>query len=392
VTAASINADLRRARVAVTSTFGAHAFVAGTIGPWIPRLKASAGLDAGGLGIALFGFATGLVSGTRLAGPLTRRFGARRVVRIGIPAHAVALSLLPLSGGLVALTGSFVVVGIVSGLLDVAMNDEAAAVEESMGHRVMSSMHATWSVSMLAGAAVASLGLAAGLSIRTYVPGVTVLVIAVTFPILRWLPRRPSTAPGERTDTAPAQSSSFARVALLCIIAGASFMTEGIAAEWSAVYLHEGLGAASAVAGFGVVAFSAGMALSRLIGDRLAERLSASVVVGVGAAVGGAALAASIVARGPALTIAALAALGLGLGPAVPLAFSAAARIPLGHGRTALSTAVTAGYVGSIVGPLIVGLTAEVASLGAAFVVPVVMCAAIAATARATSAPRSPRS
>jgi MFS family permease len=57
-----------------------------------------------------------------------------------------------------------------------------------------------------------------------------------------------------------------------------------------------------------------------------------------------------------------------------------------------LSIAVTAGYLGSIVGPLIVGLTAEVAGLRAAFVVPVVMCAAIAAAARATSAPRSPRS
>ena len=58
-----------RSRIAVTATFAAHALVAGSVGPWIPRLKAESTLDAAGLGLALTGYAVGLVLGTRLAGP-----------------------------------------------------------------------------------------------------------------------------------------------------------------------------------------------------------------------------------------------------------------------------------------------------------------------------------
>jgi hypothetical protein len=49
-----------------------------------------------------------------------------------------------------------------------------------------------------------------------------------------------------------------------------------------------------------------------------------------------------------------------------------------------LPIVVTAGYVGSIVGPLLVGLIADQTSLRTAFVVPVVACAVAALAAGAT--------
>src|SRR5512134_1913506 len=106
-----------RSRVAVAATFSAHAIVAGTVGPWVPRVKADAGLDAGGLGIALAGYALGLVAGTRVAGPALRRSGARPTVRLGIPLLAAALAMLPLAGGLGALIVIFGALGLASGAL-----------------------------------------------------------------------------------------------------------------------------------------------------------------------------------------------------------------------------------------------------------------------------------
>jgi hypothetical protein len=68
---------------------------------------------------------------------------------------------------------------------------------------------------------------------------------------------------------------------------------------------------------------------------------------------------------------------GLGLGAVVPIAFSAS-------GTTgALGRVVTLSYVGSIVGPAAIGLAAEAAGLRAALVIPLVLCAVIAAGARA---------
>jgi fucose permease len=164
-------------------------------------------------------------------------------------------------------------------------------------------------------------------------------------------------------------------------------MSEGIAAEWSAVYLRESVGATAAVAASAVVAFSSGMTIARFAGDRLADRLGSGTVVRIGPTVGGVALAVAIgMAEVPA-TIVALVVLGLGLGPAVPLAFSAAARVRWSD-RTALPLAVTAGYTGSIVGPLLVGVTAELTSLRIAFAIPVAMCIVIAVAAPSTDRPR----
>jgi fucose permease len=90
-----VRSRFRSARIAVTTTFAVHAVVAGSLGPWIPRLKARSDLDAAGLGLALTGFAAGLVVGTRLAGPAMRRVGGRATVRAGVPLLGAAFAVFP---------------------------------------------------------------------------------------------------------------------------------------------------------------------------------------------------------------------------------------------------------------------------------------------------------
>jgi MFS family permease len=390
-TADGARPDFPRERAAVTVTFAAHAVAAGTLGPWIPRLKADAGLDEAGLGLALAGFAVGLVAGTRLAGPLLRRIGGRRVVRGGIPALAATLALLSLAGGSASLTAAFAAFGIASGVLDVAMNTEAVAVEGRFGRRVMSAMHGTWSVSVLAGAAIASAGVAAGVPIEIHLSVIGALLVAASFPALRWLPAPLDAGPTEGpAPTGPSERSWSRRIVLLCLIAFASFLSEGVAIDWSAVYLRGSVGSGAAIAGLGVVAFSAGMAASRFAGDRLATRFGPARLVRAGASVAGIALAVALALGGTAPTIAGFALVGLGLGPVVPAAFSAAGAIARPGGRTALGVVVTAGYLGSILGPLAVGFIADLENLRVALVVPVAMCAAAALAASAVGERRGP--
>ena len=385
-----IRAPFRRARIAVTTTFAVHAVVAGSLGPWIPRLKARSALDAAGLGIALTGFAGGLVVGTRLAGPAIRRFGGRTTVRVGVPLLALAFAVLPSVRGLPALFAAFAGLGLVSGVLDVAMNAQAVDVEQRYGRRVMSAMHGTWSVSMLGGAAMASVAVATGVDIAAYFLAIAVLLVAASFPLLRWL-----LSPHEvRDEVMPVDIDAdrrIRRVVLLSLIAFVAFMTEGIAAEWSAVYLNEGVGTSVATAGLGVVAFAAGMATSRFVIDRSLERFEASAVVRLGEAVGALALASALVLNVSAVSIAAFLLLGLGVGPAVPLAFRAAGRLGLDGRRSALGVVLTAGYVGSILGPIAVGFTADEVGYRAAFVIPVIACVIVVAVAGAVRESGSPR-
>ena len=65
-----------------------------------------------------------------------------------------------------------------AGLIDVAMNIEAVAVERRFERRVMSAIHGTWSVALFVGAALASAGIAAGVPIEIHLPISAALVVA----------------------------------------------------------------------------------------------------------------------------------------------------------------------------------------------------------------------
>jgi len=384
---------LRRARNAVAAAFAAHATLAGLLGPWIPELKARNGLDAAGLGIALAGLAAGLLIGTRVADPAVRRVGGRALVRAGIPALGLGYALLPASRGLAPLTATFVAIGVVSGLVDVAMNVEAVAVERRHRRRVMTAIHGVWSVSLFVGAGLAAIAIAVGMPIAVHLPLAAALVVGAASVLLRSLPA--SADPGEDAAAlAPRTASTARRIALLCLIAGSSFLVEGIAVEWSAVYLRGPVRTSASVAGLAVVAFSAGMATSRFVGDRLVARVGQPIVVRVGGAVAALALGTALAVGTTATSLAAFAIVGLGLGPVVPLAFRSAGALPRRHGGSALPLVATAGYAGSVVGPLVVGLVADRYGLRPAFLVPVLACAAAAfaaaAAREATPQPTSP--
>jgi MFS family permease len=386
-TAGEVQRAMRRARVGVTAAFAAHAMLSGLLGPWIPRIKAQAGLDASGLGIALTGFAVGLLAGTRVSDPAIRRWGGRRVVRGGIPTMGVGFALLPAARSLASLTLLFLGIGLLAGLIDVAMNIEAVAVERRFDRRVMSAIHGTWSVALFVGAALASAGIAAGLSIGVHLPISAALVVAVSGVFLRWLPDVEEPAGEARTgrrDDPNVGRTGPSLVLLLCLVAAGSFLVEGIAVEWSAVFLRESVGADPGAAGLGVVAFSAGMAASRFVGDRLVARFGQSIVVRIGASSAFVALGAMLIVPDVVPSIAAFGIVGLGLGPVVPLAFRTAGRTRRPGHASALPLVVTAGYSGSIVGPLLVGFIADLATLRVAFLVPVVACAVSALAAGAT--------
>jgi fucose permease len=374
----------RRARAATTASFACHAVVAGTLGPWVPQLKQRTGLDDGGLGLALTGYALGLVAGTRIAGPALRAVGSRRLLRLGVPGLAMGLALLPLASALGSFAAILVVIGLASGVLDVAMNTEVVAVEDRFDRRVMSSLHGWWSGAMLVGAAIATASIAAGVSMAVQLSVLALLLVVASFPLLRWLPDAGDTSAHADPRSTEGERSSSIRVLLLCVVGLASFLTEGIAAEWSGVYLHQVAGAGLRAAGFGVVAFSAGMTVSRFAGDRLSGRYGPSTVVRIGAATGAIALGVAIATGDAAVTLVSLAVLGLALGPVVPAVFGVAGRLSVAPGRTALATVLTAGYVGSVVGPLAVGVTSDLAGLRVGFLIPMGMCVAAAFAAGAS--------
>jgi MFS family permease len=166
-------------------------------------------------------------------------------------------------------------------------------------------------------------------------------------------------------------------------------VAEGAAADWSAVYLHDNLGASAGLAAVGYGVFSAMMTSGRLAGDRLAARFGRVRLVRGCGLVAAAGLAGGLISHSVAGALAGFAVLGAGLSCIVPQVFSAGGRAdPVRPGR-GLARVVGLGYLGLAGGPVVIGACASLLGLPLALGIPVVLAFWVAMSARAL-APRAP--
>ncbi len=377
-------------RAAVSAAFLIHATVSGTWAPRLPAIKESLGLSDGELGTALVGLAIGLVVGTRVAGAPVDRFGSRPVMRVGFPLLAATLVLPGLADSLVTLLLSLFVLGLASGALDVAMNAQGIEVERHLGRPILSGLHGLWSVGLGIGAGLAALAAAIGVDPLEHFAVVAAVLVAASFAFLGGLLPAATREPGESEEQHVPVRWTLVLV-LLGVIAFCSFVGEGAAADWSAVYMTQELGTSQALGALAFAAFAVTMATARFVVDPLRSRLGNVVLVRGGSLIAAAGLGSALLIHEPAAGIAGFALLGLGLAPVVPIAFSAAGDLdPRATGRL-VGRVATTGYVGSVAGPIMIGWLAEATSLRLSLGLVVLLALVIAVSARSGLASPSPR-
>src|SRR4051794_15792564 len=376
-------------RTAVAAAFLIHSTVSGTWAPRLPAIKESLGLSDGELGTALVGLAIGLVVGTRVAGAPIDRWGSRPFMRAGFPLLAATLLLPGLAGNGLTLFASLLILGIASGSLDVAMNAQGIEVERTLGKPILSGLHGLWSVGLGLGAAGAALAAAAGLEPLPQFAIVAALLALASLVFLRDLLAAEHHVREEHEREALATVRWTLPLALLGVIAFCSFVGEGSASDWSAVYMTQELGTSDALGAVAFAAFAVTMAATRFAADPLRVRLGNVALVRGGSLIAAAGLGAALAIHEPAAGIAGFALLGLGLAPVVPIAFSAAGDLdPRATGRL-VGRVATIGYVGSVAGPVTIGWLAEATSLRTALCLVVLLALVIATVARpALAAPR----
>jgi MFS family permease len=374
-------------RAAVAASFLIHSTVSGTWAPRLPAIKESLELSDGELGTALVGLAIGLLVGTRLAGAPVDRFGSRPVMRAGFPLLAATLILPGLAGNGATLFGALLILGLASGALDVAMNAQGIEVERQLGRPILSGLHGLWSVGLGIGAGAAAVAAAVGADPLEHFAVVAVVLALASFAFLRGLLAMHHPELGE-----PEEGHADVRwtlpLVLLGVIAFCSFVGEGAASDWSAVYMTQELGTSGALGAVAFAAFAVTMAIARFASDPLRGRLGNVTLVRGGSLIAAGGLALALLVHSPAAGIAGFALLGLGLAPVVPIAFSAAGDLdPRATGRM-VGRVATLGYVGSVAGPIMIGWLAEATSLRASLGLVVALSLVIAASAR-TCRPRA---
>ena len=153
---------------------------------------------------------------------------------------------------------------------------------------------------------------------------------------------------------------------LLCFV---SFMAEGSMLDWSAVFLRDFRGFAPSTAGIGYACFSVAMALGRLAGDRLIQRIGPVWAVRAGAGLAATGFALAACAPWPETSLVGFVLIGLGASNIVPVMFSAAGRLPGTSPAIAIAAVTMLGYAGLLSGPALIGFMSRLAGLPLALAV-----------------------
>jgi MFS family permease len=303
-------------------------------------------------------------------------------MRAGFPLLAATLLLPALANSGLTLFASLLVLGIASGALDVAMNAQGIEVERTLSKPILSGLHGLWSVGLGLGAAAAALAAAADLDPLPHFAIVAAVLAVASLVFMRGLLPESAQVRAELPGNEQRLPVPWTlALVLLGVIAFCSFVGEGSASDWSAVYMTQELGSSQALGALAFTAFAVTMATARFAADPLRIRLGNVALVRGGSLIAAGGLGLGLLIHEPAAAIAGFALLGLGLAAVVPIAFSAAGELdPRATGRL-VGRVATLGYVGSVAGPIAIGWLAEATSLRAALGLVVVLAVVIAVLA-----------
>lgn len=353
----------RRIRISLTSIFAATGVFVGSWSTRIPAVKSEFHLSPARLGLMLACITIGAVLASPLAGMISTRFGSASLLRISAPLTALTFAFMALAPSRLTLALALFLMGAANGLVQVSMNAQAIALEGRYRRTILSRMHGGFSVGMLAAALVAALVAHYGVSYRSHLLVVAALMlvngIAIGFFLIE-TERKPR-------EHRPKMQLSLP-LALIIAVAFFELFCEGTATSWSSVYMHDSIGASSAVAALTFGFYSLTMTAGRLIGDRLVLAMGVGRLVRIGGLTAICGLGLALLIQTPLAGLLGFALFGLGLSCLAPTLFRAAGELPLPEGQGLAALLASSWPAFLLVAPVIGGL-ANVTSLRAALLV-----------------------
>ena len=363
----SIMGDTRKKEIGMREVHAARAFFfiggfgTATWAPLVPLLRERLMVGDDVLGMLLLCIGVGSLLTMPLSGALAMRLGCRRVVMTASILFAAILLLVSCVDALSLAVPIVLIFGAVMGCIDVVVNIVAVLVEKGIGRRIMSGMHAFWSLGGFVGAGL--YGVWVGLLGLTPFQSTAIaagLILLLTAVFGRHL--IPYGGGGGALLALPRGIIVF--VGMTAFIA---FLSEGAVMDWGGVYLTTVRGMDLALAGTGYSVFSAAMLTMRFLGDRVVQRIGALPVAAGGALLAFGGILLVMFAPVDALLYVGFFAIGIGSANIVPVFFSLMGRQNVMPVSAAVSAVSTMGYLGILAGPAAIGFVSSLTTLQTAF-------------------------
>ena len=357
----------KNSRFAVSLIFAINGMVFGTWASRIPAIVDFHDLSPGSLGLLIFLAGLSAVIAFSIFGRAADRYGAAFITK------RATLLLIPLTLMFIAYANSiwmlvFAVIffGAIHGGDDVAMNAWAAEVEREYTRPVMSSFHAMWSLGAGIGAGLGSLLAFYEVGFKNHFSLISIIifVLALSAAFVHFESQKNKKEANSPFISIP--KGSLLPVATITFFAS---LSEGAVADWSAIFLKSVASLNDGNAALGFTVFSVCMFSMRLLGDRISFILGPATAARYSGLV---ALTGSIillVSDSFLLLLLGFGLIGLGIAVIIPLAFSRAGNDETISQGTAIASIATLGYGGMLLGPLFLGLIAEITSIKTSFLI-----------------------
>ncbi|MFN4002551.1 MFS transporter [Microcella sp.] len=371
-------------RIAVFAVFAINGLAMATWFARTPAVRDALDVRTDEFGILIMGMAGGSIIGLLASSHVIARIGSRTTILIAVLSSLGALALMGLGAAtLQSFAVTFIglmVFGAASGMTDVAMNVEGAAVEQAQGRSIMPWFHASWSLGTITGAGIAAGVSALGLGVDVHTVFMAVLLGAAALVVVRFLPKHRALPGLDDDGDGPARTTFGERMAIWreprtlvigLIVLGMAF-AEGSANDWLALAMVDDRGVDEATGALYFTLFATAMTVGRIGGVWVLDRFGRVPVLRASALLAIAGLAVLILIDSPVAAAIGIVAWGLGASLGFPVGMSAAADDPA-KAAARVSAVATVGYFAFLVGPPLIGFLGEAVGLLSAFWVVLVL-------------------
>lgn len=356
---------LQKRRLALGSLF----FLAGLcFASWasrIPDIQMKFSLSEAQLGTLLLGLPVGSLTALPLAGWAVHKFGSRNVIILGGLGYMIFLPLIGFSNSLWMLIPVIVTYGMIGNLMNISLNTQALALEDSYGRSILASFHGLWSLAGFTGAGIGAAMIYMDILPKFHYLFIAGIVLTVIILSQRFLVNEERTEGGNglvlrKPDALLLRIGLIAFLGMLC---------EGCMFDWSGVYFKKVVEITPGLVALGYVAFMGAMASARFVSDRLNNRFGRIVILRISGLLIFLGLILSVLFPTPITATLGFLLVGFGVASIIPISYSVAGRSRLYSPGVALAMVSTISFFGFLIGPPLIGYIAELINLKVSFTV-----------------------
>lgn len=334
----------------------------GTWAIYIPAIKSKLEINEGDLGLAIFFMALGTLIMILLAPKLINLWGVGKATSFGVFFFLVSFIIPFATSSYLWLCFGMFIVGLSAGFTDVAMNALVSEIEKRDKIHIMSANHGFFSLGGFLGAGIGGLFLTKDVLPIYHLLVVIFILLVINLMFLK----KYIHVSLEKLEDNTFNFNLITPLIILGIISFFIMSTEGAIVDWSALYLEKVSLAKLSWIGLGYTIFSATMALGRFFGDAISNRFGSKPLILVGIFIASIGFTCILFVT-PIIALIGFGFVGIGLSVVIPELFRLAGTVKGLDASIGISFVSGIGFLGFLVGPVLLGFLAELSSLKLSF-------------------------